>query len=434
MSPRIGLVISLAILIPLSMLCQPAMAQGGPIVQHTGPYWQATYWNNTSLSGTPALERQEPDLNHDWGSGSPDGRVYSDRFSARWTRYIDVTPGTYRFTATSDDGIRVWVGGTLIVDRWHDQPATTYTADAYLGAGHHLVTVEYYENGGLATARLHWSLSSGAAHYWRGEYYNNSTLSGSPSMVRDDADISFSWGHGSPASGQINADVFSVRWTRNVDLSPGNYRFTITVDDGARLYVNGHLIIDVWRDQPATTYTADTYVPGGSIPLQVEYYENHGLATAQLHWGGSGAVPAPVGGIVVDDTSPGFSKGGSATGWRTVWEGYGGRLTWTWNNDYARPNYNWARWYPSLAPGLYEVFVFIPYRYTTTSNGRYWVRHSNGYTLRLVNQSTNGDRWVSLGTYWFRGTGHDFVSLSDVSYEPYKSRLIAFDAVKWQPR
>ena len=78
--------------------------------------------------------------------------------------------------------------------------------------------------------------------------------------------------------------------------------------------------------------------------------------------------------------------------------------------------------------------MFIPYRYTTTSQGRYWVSHSGGYTLRTVNQSTTGDRWVSLGTYWFRGTGDDYVSLSDVSYEPYKSRLIAFDAVQWVPR
>jgi hypothetical protein len=41
---------------------------------------------------------------------------------------------------------------------------------------------------------------------------------------------------------------------------------------------------------------------------------------------------------------------------------------------------------------------------------------------------------VSLGTYWFRGTDDDYVSLADVTFEPYVSRLIAFDAVKWEPR
>jgi hypothetical protein len=54
--------------------------------------------------------------------------------------------------------------------------------------------------------------------------------------------------------------------------------------------------------------------------------------------------------------------------------------------------------------------------------------------LRVVNQNTNGDRWVSLGTYRFAGSGGEYVSLSDVTFEPYVSRLVAFDAVKWEPR
>jgi len=431
----IHLAISLICLIPLLIGIQPALAQGGVIVQHSDPSWQATYWNNTSLSGSPALERQETDINHDWGGGSPHGAVSADHFSARWTRYIDVTPGTYRFTATSDDGIRIWVDGGLMIDQWHDHPATSYTADRYLGAGHHYFVVEYYENGGAAVAKLSWTQVVDTVQYWRGEYFNNKTLSGSPTVVRDDPYISFSWGGGSPAPGQIDPDVFSVRWSRNLDLGAGNYRFTMTVDDGARLYVRGHLLIDAWKDQAARTYTGDIYLPGGSVSVQMEYYENYGEATAQLSWGGVGAPsPPPVGGVLVDDTSPGFSRGGSSTGWRTVAEGYGGRLTWTWNNDYVRTNYNWARWYPDLAPGRYEVFVYIPYRYTTTSQARYWVSHRDGYTLRVVNQSANGDRWISLGTYWFRGTRDDYVSLSDVTYEAYVSRLVGFDAVKWEPR
>jgi hypothetical protein len=51
-----------------------------------------------------------------------------------------------------------------------------------------------------------------------------------------------------------------------------------------------------------------------------------------------------------------------------------------------------------------------------------------------VDQSANGGRWVSLGTYRFRGNRSDYVSLADVTFEPYLSRLIAFDAVKWVSR
>ena len=130
----------------------------------------------------------------------------------------------------------------------------------------------------------------------------------------------------------------------------------------------------------------------------------------------------------------GFVKGGNPYGWRTANEGYRGHLVWTKNNDLERANYNWARWYPNLAAGRYEVFVFIPERYTTTSNAHYWVSHAGGYSSRIVNQSANGERWVSLGTYWFDGDSNEFVSLSDVTGEERVSRLIAFDAVKWEPR
>jgi len=145
-------------------------------------------------------------------------------------------------------------------------------------------------------------------------------------------------------------------------------------------------------------------------------------------------TPTPTGTVIVDDTDTGFVKNGSPTGWHTAAEGYGDLLTWTRNNDQVRSNYNWARWYPDLASARYEVFVYVPERYSTTSGARYWVTHRDGYTLRLVDQAANGNRWVSLGTYWFRSTRDDHVSLSDVTYEPYVSRLIAFDAVKWVPR
>jgi hypothetical protein len=80
------------------------------------------------------------------------------------------------------------------------------------------------------------------------------------------------------------------------------------------------------------------------------------------------------------------------------------------------------------------VLVFIPDRFTTTANARYWVAHSEGYTQRTVDQSANGNRWVSLGTYQFSGGDSEYVSLSDVTYESRLTRLVAFDAVKWVPR
>ena len=403
-----------------------------PTVQHTAPFWQVAYWNNDTLSGEPAATDIDETLDHDWGSGSPRSGVNADRFSIRWTRYIDVTAGIYRFAATSDDGIRVYVDGDLIIDQWYDHPPQTFTADVSLTDGHHLVKVEYYENGGGAVVKVSWRPVAAPPDVWRGEYFDNVSLSGAPRLVLKDAQIDFNWGYRSPAW-EIPTDRFSVRWTRTAHFQPGFYCFTATTDDGVRLWVNEHLLIDNWRDQALASRSGRIYLQG-DVALKMEYYENAGVAAARLTWERQGQNPSP-GSVIVDDTDPGFVKNGSPTGWRAASEGHGGHLTWTRNNDRQRSDYNWARWYADLAPGRYEVFVHVPERYTTTSSARYWVSHRDGYTLRLVDQSANGSRWVSLGTYWFTGPGsHDHVSLSDVTYEPYVSCLIAFDAVKWVPR
>ncbi len=252
---------------------------GVPVI-HGSETWEARYWNNKTLSGDPVLVRQESEVNHDWGHGSPSG-VSSDSFSASWKRTLNVPPGTYRFTATMDDGMRVWVDGNLIIDSWYDSQARTGTATNYLGAGDHKVKVEYYEAGGNAVAKLRIEPLDTQILRWRGEYFNNMSLSGTPALVRDDERIDFNWGGGSPGP-NVASDNFSVRWSRNINLESGRYRWTATADDGVRLWINGRLLIDKWYDQSETSHSAEIDLPGGPTDVRMEYYEGVGGAVARL--------------------------------------------------------------------------------------------------------------------------------------------------------
>jgi len=129
---------------------------------------------------------------------------------------------------------------------------------------------------------------------WRGEYWNNQSLSGSPTLCRNDSQVDFNWGTGSPGGGVPN-DKFSARWTRNRDFAVGRYRFHLAGDDGIRLWVDANLIIDQWKDQGRTEYTAERDLSGGSHSLKVDYYENGGDANITLWWeavGGSGCSPS----------------------------------------------------------------------------------------------------------------------------------------------
>jgi sugar lactone lactonase YvrE len=122
---------------------------------------------------------------------------------------------------------------------------------------------------------------------WRGEYFNNRTFSGTPVMIRDDGQgsINFGWGLESPSTGcGVNADNFSVRWTRELPFQGGLYRFSAFSDDGVRVYIDGELKLDKWFDQGETRYDFDVAISPGRHLLRMEYYENAGGAAARLFW------------------------------------------------------------------------------------------------------------------------------------------------------
>ena len=252
----------------------PATAKGA---------WYAEYFANRDLAGAPAVTRYENALNFDWKSGSPDSRIPADNFSARFTRDEWFEAGTYRFSYRSDDGVRLWVGGTLVVDDWRDRQASWSFVDHFIPQGTQPVRVEYYEHGGGAALQVVWERVSGGAT-WRGEYYNNRDLSGSPALVRFDPAIDFDWGIGKPDSA-ISADNFSVRWTRTLGFTPGAYRFFASTDDGVRIYVDGHAVVDAWYDQSRfTTNSGDITLGSGQHTVVVEYYEHGDKASAHVWW------------------------------------------------------------------------------------------------------------------------------------------------------
>jgi hypothetical protein len=245
--------------------------------------WWGDYFNDTSLSNGPIVSRYDDAINFNWGLGSPHPDISKDNFSVRWVREDWFAGGTYRFTIASDDGVRVWVGDTLVVDEWHDRDPSTFYVDRYIPTGTYWVRVEYYEHEGGALISLGWSQVVGG-EAWRGEYYGNRKLEGSPVLVRGDGAIDFDWDTASPDPA-VPADNFSVRWTRSVNLGAGTYRFFTSTDDGVRVWVNGALVVDAWYDQKLpNTHTGDINLSAGFHTIVVEYYEHGDKASAHVWW------------------------------------------------------------------------------------------------------------------------------------------------------
>ena len=122
------------------------------------PGLKGEYFENKNLEGKPALIRVDSEVNFDWGGGTPDPRLRSDRFSVRWTGYfIPPKTGTYTLGVVTDDGGRFYFDGKLLVDEWHDRAAQQDTVTLQLEAGRaYKIRMDYFEDMGDAVAKLVW--------------------------------------------------------------------------------------------------------------------------------------------------------------------------------------------------------------------------------------------------------------------------------------
>ena len=427
--------------------------------------WRATYWNNPSLAGFSRVQQTESeDLDRDWANAAPVDGINPDYWSARWERTIQLRAATYRFTALADNGVRVWVNDTLVVNGWQsqwNQTANLFFGDIVLEAGSHVVRVEYYDSTGPASLQVTWEPYVGpptTVNGWLAEYFNNATLSGTPAFYRDEAEIALNLQARSPQPGVIGVDNFSVRWTRRLALPPGIYAFTMRVDDGGRLQIDGELVLDGWRDQGPTNFVARIDHAGGPIDVVMEYYERTGFALAELTWERVGdlpsvepASPSPAPSpaptltaeeeqtpsdqaIILDDGDEGFSRGGADNLWRPATSGYADDFLVAANLRSGQGDYVWARWQPDPDPGRYEIFVFVPRAERATQEARYWVAANGRYTLRIVDQQRNVGRWVPLGVFTFGGVSNEYITLSNITGEDTESTRVLWDALRLEPR
>jgi glucose/arabinose dehydrogenase len=270
-------------------------------VRPTDGGYAAEYFDNRELAGAPVLTRSDDAVDFDWSGGAPADAVPANNFSARWTKSLDLAePGGYKFTVTSDDGVRLFVDGQKVLDKWVFQSQTSYTVNVGLTQGTHQVVLEYFDAGGDAVAKFRYEPTSEPAppltppgDPYAAEYFDNRDLAGTPVLTRHDDKVDFDWGAGGPGGG-VPADNFSARWTRALNVAePGSYKFTVTADDGFRLFVDGQKILDKWTTAGHTSYTVTRRLDQGSHQIVLEYFEAGADAVAKLGYEVTPDAPPP---------------------------------------------------------------------------------------------------------------------------------------------
>jgi hypothetical protein len=118
-----------------------------------------------------------------------------------------------------------------------------------------------------------------------GQYFLNKTLSGSPVLTRIDPTLNFDWNQQSP-SPLIPREGYSVLWTGRVQAKYSEtYSFCLSSDDGARMVINGQVLVSNWTDHSVTENCGSIQMQANMrYQIKVQFYQNTGGATLKLTW------------------------------------------------------------------------------------------------------------------------------------------------------
>lgn len=277
-----------------------------------------TYYERVDLSGR-AVHRLDETVNFDWETAEPIAGVQKDYFSARWAGQLEApVSGKFTFHLDADDGARLWLADRLICDAWRVADSTEISGDIELQAGQRYdLRLEYYDNLGPARLRLSWTgpgipksvVPRNQLHAAIGSkpadtpptrgllaaYYRRTELDSSSAVTRIDPQLDFTWGENAPVP-DVPAQAFSARWSGQVAAQfTESYTFHVEAGGGAKLWLDGQLVLDQWRDRPGEFYS--TVVPltaGQKYDLRLEHFNTSKDAKLRLLWSSASQRKSPI--------------------------------------------------------------------------------------------------------------------------------------------
>ncbi len=121
---------------------------------------KGSYFSNSELKGNPAFEKQDEQLNFKWTLYSPNPeKLQPDNYSVRWKGKLEAPKsGKYQLGLRGNDGFRLFLNGSLLIDHWEKLSYSTKTVEVDFTKGQKYdIVVEFHENRGEANIELIWN-------------------------------------------------------------------------------------------------------------------------------------------------------------------------------------------------------------------------------------------------------------------------------------
>lgn len=126
-----------------------------------GTGFNGSYYTDAGLTNL-SFTQIDPAIDFYWANSAPDPRLNATNFSIAWEGEIEAPfAETYTFTTNTDDGVKLWVNGVLLIDKWQDQSVSEFSGSIALPAGIRVpIRMEYYQANAYASAQLSWASAS----------------------------------------------------------------------------------------------------------------------------------------------------------------------------------------------------------------------------------------------------------------------------------
>lgn len=202
------------------------------------PDWRGEYFDNPDVNEPPALVRNDPVINFNWGAGPPAPGLPGDNYSVRWTRRAYMDEGNYYFRIDVEGGTRMWLDGQLLIDGWESLPLRSLDAESGpIAAGEHDLRIDYQKRTGNGQITARWEKRPAAATApmavvngpAQAQVGQNVAFSGANSYAAEGGQIvGYAWdlGDGTTAQGAEVQHIYS---------SAGTFGVVLTVTDDKAL-------------------------------------------------------------------------------------------------------------------------------------------------------------------------------------------------------
>ncbi len=120
---------------------------------------KAEYFKGLSTENHPEFVRIDPQIDFHWTLFSPDPVLAADDYSVKWTgKLLSPGDGVYKIGLDGNDGYKLYINDSLLIDNWHKQSYHTRLVDYVFEKNkQYTIRIEFYESAGNAHIRLIWT-------------------------------------------------------------------------------------------------------------------------------------------------------------------------------------------------------------------------------------------------------------------------------------